>query len=210
MWLNLSAATLRRASGGGTGASSGMCLRALSAAAFALDLIAEEAAGAAASPLVPRAAASAAGAGVSPGPAGGPGGGDASMVALPGKWLPEVVNAALPRFRAEVEGASAGRDPATQTRDVAAGKALAAAVAGRGAEGHRLAVKALFRAGQALREAGALRQAAACLRGGLVLCGLWVRKPAGERSGFDGFASARRLRRELVRVRKTASAIGAL
>lgn len=204
MWLNLSAATLRRASGGGTGASAGMCLRALSAAACALDLIAEEAAVAAPSAVVPRA------------DAGGPGTDpddpkieDASMVALPGKWLPEVVNAALPRLRAAVESASAGRDPAAQTRDVAAGKALALAVAGRGPEGHRLAVKALFRAGQALREAGALRQAAGCLRGGLVLCGLWVRKPAAERAGFDGLASARRLRRELVRVRKTASAIGA-
>jgi hypothetical protein len=198
MWLNLSASLLRRASGGGTGASPRVCRRALAAAAVALDVLCASAAVAETDPGSSSTADTA-----------------SSMVELPGTWLPVIVQSTLPRLKQSGQASSAAaadslRDPAEQTLAAEAGRSLAKAVARRGTEGHRLAVKALYRAGQALTEAGALRQAAACLRGGLVMCSLWVRMRTEESSAtFDAMASAKRLRRELKRVRRLAAAIGA-
>lgn len=196
MWLNLSAALLRRASGGGTGASSRLCRRALAAAAVALDCLCA-AVSVVAGQFEQEGNSSSAAAEA-----------DESLLELPGLWLPGIVGSTMPRRKAA--SGSSLRDPAEQTRAATVGRALAKAVAGRGAEGHRLAVKALYRAGQALAEAGALRQGAACLRGGLVMCSLWLRLRSGaSRAEFDAMASARRLRRELRRVRQLATAIGA-
>ena len=206
LWLNLSSSLLRRASGGGSGSNARLCARALLAASLALDALCDGAAAAGTGGLADgssQAAPSAASRGEA----------DAVLsLPLPGRWLPVVVASTLPRMRAEAASGAAPRDSGELQAASRAGKALAGAVAARGPGGHRLAVKALFRAGQALAEAGALRQGAACLRGALVMCSLWVRGPAAasvSAAEFDGLASARRIRRELKRVRRTASAIGA-
>jgi hypothetical protein len=197
LWLNLSAALLRRASSGGSGLNVQTFRRALSCAANGLDELCEP-------PSVKPSSSEA--------------------LDLPGQWLPIVVQAAMPRLKdpalSKSDAASLpalppepARDPSEQSAAVEVSLALARSLVRTGGEGHHLAVKALFRCSQALVECGKLRQAAGCLRGGLTLCGLWLKalklSPGeGESDSFDAVTSARRLKTELTRIRRLAAVRG--